>query len=122
MGGRGISEGMLTDLATCPVPETLRSISVGRLSGDLQLQSGKTVKTIFFDHGRVVFAASNLRKDRLGEALVALGRITDEQYQKAVALLHEGRRRRFGEALVHAGVLEKHEVGRSVARQVKRIV
>ena len=113
---------MLTDLATTPVSETLRSLSVDRSSGDLQIQSGKTVKTIFFDHGRVVFAASNLRKDRLGEALVALGRITDAQYQQAMALLHGGRKRRFGEALVQAGVLEKQEVGRSVARQVKRIV
>src|SRR5687767_10799642 len=100
---------MLTDLATTPVPETLRALSVGRSSGDLQVQSGKTVKTIFFDHGRIVFAASNLRKDRLGEALVALGRITDAQYQQAMALLHEGRKRRFGEALVQAGVLEKQE-------------
>ncbi|HMK92454.1 MAG TPA: hypothetical protein VK576_05605, partial [Thermoleophilia bacterium] len=32
------------------------------------------------------------------------------------------RKRRFGEALVQAGILEKAEVGRLVARQVKRIV
>jgi tetratricopeptide (TPR) repeat protein len=113
---------MLTDLAKTPIAETLCSLSTARKSGDLQVQSAKTVKTLFFDHGRLVFAASNLRKDRLGEALVALGRITDEQYRKAVALLTGERKRRFGEALVQAGVLEKGEVGRSVARQVKRIV
>jgi tetratricopeptide (TPR) repeat protein len=113
---------MLTDLAKTPIAETLCSLSTARKSGDLQVQSAKAVKTLFFDHGRLVFAASNLRRDRLGEALVALGRITDEQYQKAVALLSGERKRRFGEALVQAGVLEKGEVGRSVARQVKRIV
>jgi len=87
------------------------------------VQSGRVVKTVFFDHGRIVFAASNLKKDRLGEALVALGRITDEEFTRVSALLNEeGRKRRFGDALVQSGVLDKNEVGRSVARQVDRIV
>jgi tetratricopeptide (TPR) repeat protein len=115
---------MLTDLATTPISETLRKLSVERRSGDLQAQSGRIVKTVFFDHGRIVFAASNLKKDRLGEALVAIGRITDEQFNRVSALLksEEGRKKRFGDALVQAGVLDKNEMGRSVARQVDRIV
>ncbi|HEY2942829.1 MAG TPA: DUF4388 domain-containing protein [Vicinamibacteria bacterium] len=114
---------MLTDLALTPISETLRVLSVERRSGDLQVQSGRVVKTVFFDHGRIVFAASNLKKDRLGEALVALGRITDEQFTRVSALVkEEGRKRRFGDALVQSGVLDKNEVGRSVARQVDRIV
>ena len=117
-----ISRGVLTDLGTTPVAETLRTIAVERRSGDLQVQSGKAVKTLFFDHGRIVFAASNLRKDRLGEALVALGRITDEEYTRASALLGGERKRRFGEALISAGIMDKTELGRSVARQVNRIV
>jgi Flp pilus assembly protein TadD len=114
---------MLTDLAVTPLSETLRNLSVERRSGDLQVQSGRIVKTVFFDHGRIIFAASNLKKDRLGEALVALGRITDEQFTRVSALLkEEGRKRRFGDALVQSGVLDKNEVGGSVARQVDRIV
>src|SRR5437867_11581057 len=111
-----IGDVMLTDLATTPIAETLRLLSEGRKSGDLQVQSGRTVKTVFFDHGRIVFAASNLKKDRLGESLVARGRITDDEFNRASALLKErGRTRRFGEALIHAGVLDKNELGRSVA-------
>jgi len=113
---------MLNDLSVTPVSETLRQLASSRRSGDLQVRSGKLVKTVFFDHGRVVFAASNLRKDRLGEALVALGRITDEDFNRASALMKSDRKRRFGEALVQAGVLDRNEVGRSVARQVNRIV
>ena len=113
---------MLVDLAVVPFAEALRRVSAERRSGDLQVQSGKAVKTLFFDHGRIVFAASNLKKDRLGEALVALGTITDEQFKKASAVVIQDRSKRFGEALVHAGILDKGEVGRSVARQVKRIV
>jgi len=113
---------MLTDLGTTPIAETLRALAGSRSSGDLQVQSAKTVKTLFFDHGRIVFAASNLKKDRLGEALVALGRITDEQFSQASKLLGGERKRRFGEALIHSGIMDKTELGRSVARQVNRIV
>jgi tetratricopeptide (TPR) repeat protein len=118
-----IGDVMLTDLATTPIAEILRLLSEGRKSGDLQVRSGKTVKTVFFDHGRIVFAASNLKKDRLGEALVALGRITDEEFTRASALMEAGKhRQRFGDALVKAGVMDKNELGHSVARQVKIIV
>ena len=114
---------MLTDLAVTPIAETLRRLSGERRSGDLHVRSGKLIKLVFFDHGRIVFAASNLKKDRLGEALVAAGRITEEQFQMVSALMQDGdTRRRFGEALVQAGVLDKRELGHSVARQVKRIV
>jgi tetratricopeptide (TPR) repeat protein len=112
---------VLTDLSRVPIAETLRGLSSARASGDLEVRSGKVVKTVYFDHGRIVFAASNLKKDRLGEALVSLGRITDEEYARASAFMKQ-RRKRFGEALVASGVMDRKEVGRSVSRQVKRIV
>ena len=114
---------MLTDLSATPIAESLLRHARDYSTGDLQVRSGKIVKTAFFDHGRVVFAASNMKKDRLGEALVAVGRITQDEYDRAAAYMKEGEvRRRFGEALVRAGVMDKKEVGSSVARQVKRVV
>jgi tetratricopeptide (TPR) repeat protein len=112
---------MLTDLSVTPIAETIRILSADQKSGDLQVRSAKVVKTLFFDHGRLVFAASNLKKDRLGEALVALGRITDEQFREISALMKADRKRRFGEALVQSGLMDKKELGGSVARQVRRI-
>jgi tetratricopeptide (TPR) repeat protein len=112
---------MLTDLSVTPIAETIRRLSAEIQSGDLQVRSGKVAKTLFFDRGRLVFAASNLKKDRLGEALVALGRITDEQFREISALMKADRKRRFGEALVQSGLMDKKELGGSVARQVRRI-
>jgi tetratricopeptide (TPR) repeat protein len=112
----------LADLSTTPLAEMLRRLAYERRSGDLHVRAGKLAKTAFFDHGRVVFAASNLRKDRLGESLMALGRITDADFREAQALMKRDRHRRFGEALVTAGVMDKGELGTSVARQVRRIV
>jgi len=112
---------MLTDVATNPIAETLRQVSAELKSGDLQVRSGRMVKTAFFDHGRLVFTASNLRKDRLGEALVEDGRITEEEFNHVSALMRGERRRRFGEALVKAGVMDRYEVGTAVAQQVRRM-
>jgi uncharacterized protein DUF4388 len=113
---------MLTDLSVTPIAEPLRQLAVERRSGDLQVQSGRAVKTVFFDGGRTIFAASNMKKDRLGESLVAQGRITAEEYRQAEALLKGDRKLRIGEALVGAGLLQKGEIGRMVARQVNRIL
>jgi len=111
---------MLTDIAQSPISETIRRLSAERRSGDLQVRSGRMVKIAFFDHGRLVFAASNLRRDRLGEALVADGRITEEDFNRVSALMRTDRRR-FGEALVQAGVMDRQEVGTAVARQVRQV-
>jgi tetratricopeptide (TPR) repeat protein len=113
---------MLTDLSVTPIAEPLRQLAVERRSGDLQVQSGRAVKTIFFDNGRAIFAASNMKKDRLGESLVAQGRITAEEYRQAEAYLKGDRKLRIGDALVGAGLLQKGEIGRMVARQVNRIL
>ncbi len=112
---------MLTDIAQSPISETIRRLSTERKSGDLQVRAGRMVKIAFFDHGRLVFAASNLRRDRLGEAMVADGRITEEDFNRVSALMRTDRGRRFGEALVQAGMMDRYEVGTAVARQVRRV-
>ncbi|MFI5169846.1 MAG: DUF4388 domain-containing protein [Vicinamibacterales bacterium] len=111
---------MLTDIAQSPISETIRKLSAERRSGDLQVRAGRMVKIAFFDHGRLVFAASNLRRDRLGEAMVADGRITEADFDRVSALMRSDKRR-FGEALVQAGVMDRYEVGSAVARQVRRV-
>jgi hypothetical protein len=111
---------MLTDIATSPIAETMRKVSAEHRSGDLQVRSGRMVKTAFFDHGRLVFAASNLKKDRLGEAMVADGKITQEEFDTVSALMR-GERRRFGDAMVKAGLADRYDVGGAVGRQVRRI-
>jgi len=113
---------MLTDMASSPIAETVRRLSAERRSGDLQVRAGRVVKILFLDHGRLVFAASNLRRDRLGEALVLDGRITQEEFERVSSLMRADHTRRFGDALVQAGVIDRPDVGTAVARQVRRIV
>jgi curved DNA-binding protein CbpA len=69
---------MVGELAAQPLVELIREIRHGGLSGALRLSRQPAKIAIYFDSGQVVFAASNLRKHRLREALKQKG-ITDEQ-------------------------------------------
>jgi hypothetical protein len=108
-------------LSVVPLAEVLRKVAIEERSGDLQIIMGKVIKTIYFDRGFVVFSASNLKRDRLGESLIQLGRINSREFALASALMKTGRRK-FGRALVHAGLMSDEELGRHVALQVNRII
>ncbi len=101
--------------------EVLKRIALEERSGDLQVISGRIIKTVYFDRGFVVFAASNLKRDRLGESLIEAGRISRREFAMASELMKTSRRK-FGQALVQAGLMSEEELGRQVATQVNRVL
>ena len=117
----GSGRSLLTDISATPMTEIIRHLWRARRSGDLLVRARKTVKMIFFDRGRIVFAASNVKKERLGEVLMALGTISGDEFHLASRVMAE-RKVRFGDALVAAGVMEKGAVTSSVVKWVERIV
>src|SRR5947208_2989538 len=98
-------QGTLT--TTC-LPDLLRSIYTKRRTGELILSQGNVKKQIFFELGQIVFAASNRREDRIGEALVRHGKLTREQLEPFLGTL--GRGKHLGKALVERGVLTDREL------------
>ncbi len=114
---------MLTDLAITPISKTIDVLAAEQRSGDLLVGSGAAAWMVHFHDGQVVFAASNLKQERLGESLVAAGRITADQFDRASALMAKpGSDLRFGDALVQAGLMRKDAVERLVAEWVAKIV
>ena len=108
-------------LSAVPLAEVMRRIALEERSGDLQVIFGETIKTVYFDRGFVVLAASNLQSDRLGESLIERGRISRHELALATMLM-KTRQQKIGQALVQAGVLAEEEMGRHVALQVNRIL
>ncbi len=113
--------GWFGSLGNVPLAEVFRRVASEELSGDLQVHVGSAIKTVYFDHGFVVFAASNLKRDRLGESMIDAGRISRHEFALA-SMIMKGSKRKFGEALVQVGVLSEEDLGREVAQQVNRIV
>jgi hypothetical protein len=106
-------------LARIALPEVLKTIALRELSGYLEVTSRPTVRTIYFDRGFIVFAASNSRSDRLGQCLLDAGKITEHELDLAASLMNG--KRRIGEAIVEAGYLTQDELGRELANQARRI-
>lgn len=110
----------MADLARVLLAEELRSLVAGAKSGVLEVDSGEWAKALFLIGGRVVFASSTLDKDKLGEHLIRLGRISRDQFVRAFERSRlEGER--LGQVLVDVGLLDEEELGRLVAVQVQKI-
>jgi len=119
--GSAVPAGWIGSLAHTPLPEVFRRIALEERSGDLQVTSASAIKTVYFDRGFVVFASSDLKSDRLGESLIEGGHLSRRDFALASSLM-EGGKRKFGQALVQAGIVSEEELGRHVAAQVNRIV
>ncbi|HLE70147.1 MAG TPA: DUF4388 domain-containing protein [Vicinamibacteria bacterium] len=106
-------------LASIALPEVLKTIALHELSGCLEVTSGRNVRTIYFDRGFIVFAASNSKSDRLGQCLLDAGKVTEHELDLAARLMNG--KRRIGEAIVEAGYLTQDELGRELANQARKI-
>ena len=91
---------------------------VGRL--DLDCSAGEASKTIEWEKGQIVFARSTLPEDRLGEHLVARGKITAAQLDEASRALAKDER--LGKALIRLGLLSPNDLFEAVRGQVTEIV
>ena len=110
----------MADLTRSLLSEEIRSLQQARRSGILAVTQGTIAKALFFRHGRIVFASSTLEKEKLGEHLIRLGRISRADFAAAYEASLD-KKQRFGKAIVRAGLMTEEELGRIVAQQVQRI-
>jgi tetratricopeptide (TPR) repeat protein len=106
-------------LARVALPEILKTVALSERSGSLEVTAGRSVRTVYFDRGFIVFTASNSEKDRLGQCLLEAGKLTEKELELAASLMQG--RRRIGEAIVEAGYLTQEELGHALAQQARRI-
>ena len=112
--------GLRGTLARLALPDLLHDLQATGATGILSLTAGGARKALYFKGGRVVFAASNLPSDRLGEVLLREGKITPDQNETSVRALAQGRRQ--GRVLVEMGALSPDELWWAVQTQVREIV
>jgi len=114
---------LIADVRTIPLAGLMGFLHTGALSGLLVFKSTskeKLEKSVFLWKGEVVFAASTLAADRLGESLVRARMLTLDQFKMASAQYKPGVR--FGKTLVELGFLTPRELWRGVKIQVEEIV
>jgi tetratricopeptide (TPR) repeat protein len=108
-------------IGTATLPEVVRDLWRARASGLLVLERGEESKRIVFQKGDIVFAATNVEKERLGERLVREGKIKRSVLELALRVM-ERSRERLGTTMVEWGWVSSPEMGRAVATQIKDII
>ena len=91
-----------------------------RWRGELVLEGDGTLRSLYFDEGHVVAAASTAKDEAIGEVLVRAGRLTREQADACVAKIRDGSLR-FGEAAVSLGFLTNEELFAEMGRQIDAV-
>jgi len=97
----------------------LHRIYVERLTGVLHVVLGRVEKKLYFNRGNLIFAASNLYDEGLGERLLREGLLTLRDYEEAATRMDAGER--LGLALVDLGVCDREQLTEYVRQQVTHI-
>ncbi len=108
------------DLSATPFPLLLAEHFKSGSTGALSVAVGTFQKRIYLQGGRVVFAASNDRNDRLGEMLVRRGVLGLSDFLEASSAMVPGKR--FGTLLVEREIIDGQQLVWAVTEQVKEIV
>jgi uncharacterized protein DUF4388/uncharacterized protein DUF4339/tetratricopeptide repeat protein len=107
-------------LADHEFADVVSEVYTRRWSGLLTLNHMGVEKGMRVQEGRLVFASSSSRDDRLGELLLRKGRITLHQYVAAGRALGKGKR--LGSVLVEQGALDARELVKAVVEQTQEII
>ncbi|MBX7219758.1 MAG: DnaJ domain-containing protein [Blastocatellia bacterium] len=109
--------GLLNRIAFADV---IRELHLTRRTGLLRLVQGKTLRAIFVEEGKLVFALSNLPSERLGDLLLRENRIAREQYDEC--LQDPNSKQRMGKVLVEKGILTNEEADFYTKKQITEII
>lgn len=103
------------------LPMVLIHMNRNGLTGTLEVKTPSFTKKVFLEKGEAIFSSSTNEDDRLGEMLLKVGKITIEQFDKAVEILKKGGKR-LGAILVDLGYLAPKELFWGVKYQVREII
>jgi hypothetical protein len=122
LGRQGASEtvvlaGFLGDME---VPDLLSFFNMFRKTGILEFHLGDGEKSLYFQHGEIVFATSTLPHEDLGELLFTSGKVERSALEQARRMA-EGRTT-LGRALVDRGAVTPEDLWLTLRAQVEEIV
>lgn len=109
------------DLKDTSVPRLLNAYYEARHHGELKLKQGTVQKVVYFESGRIVYAASNLAPERFGRFCVKRAVLTEARLAE-VAALAKAQNLRTGDAMVRMGILDAARRRSLLEEQVKEVI
>jgi len=107
-------------LAEQDFPRLVQALHERRWTGILSLTHAGAGKSVVVQDGRMVFASSSSKDERLGELMLRRGRITLRQLADAGKAMAPGKR--LGTVLVEQGALAPKDLVRSVVEHTQEII
>ncbi len=109
-------------LREASLADVVQLLFLGRRTGCLSVASERNFGSIWFDDGWIVHAGLVSRTDRLGERMIAAGRLTPAQLDEAIAVQQAVPGRRLGAVLVRLGYFSAADLEAELKRQVEETV
>ncbi|MCX6581556.1 MAG: DnaJ domain-containing protein [Candidatus Aminicenantes bacterium] len=103
-----------------PVPLIFKKIFKDNMSGELLVTGEGFRKELFFVKGDLVFACTSMAQERLGDILLAAGKITAAEFTK-LTKIKANSSRKVGEILADITNLSSHDIYYALLYQVKTI-
>ncbi|MBI5497545.1 MAG: DUF4388 domain-containing protein [Deltaproteobacteria bacterium] len=101
--------------------DLLGLLSQTRRSVRIVVSRGRTERAILLRDGEIASVASSDAKDRLGEFLVRIGKLSAQQLQEALAGAQQ-QGRKLGQHLVQSALLSSHDLWSAIQMQIMEII
>jgi hypothetical protein len=113
--------GINGTLQTISLPDLLHWASSSRKTGILEVERNKIRKSIAFREGRIVACSSGDPSCRIGQFLLARGKISQDDLREALSR-QETTRQPLGAIFREMGLLSEEEIDRQIVAKAEEIV
>ncbi|MBM7842854.1 DUF4388 domain-containing protein [Herpetosiphon giganteus] len=111
--------GNLRDFA---LADFLYLIDRGYKTGSLQLNRQSAAATLYFEKGKLLYAAQAQERESLGEMLQRTGKLTPQQVQQAVQLQQTDGNQSLGTVLVEHDLITREDLQRHIQTHIEETV
>ncbi len=109
------------DLKHTSIPRLLNAYYEARHSGELKFRQGAMMKVVYFEAGRIMYAASNLPTERFARFCLRRGVLPEARVAEVATLVRE-QNLRSSEAMMRLGLLDEQQYRQLLEEQVKEIL
>lgn len=116
-----MSRGLAGDFETMPLKDLIVYLANRLATGVLTLEREGTKKQVQLEQGRIINASSNLPREYLGQFLINMGHITEEQFNRAWQT-QQDTRVYLGRILTMIGLVKEDVVVTALATKFRETV
>jgi hypothetical protein len=103
------------------LPDLLQWLAAARMSGTLQVEHNKVNKSISLEAGLLAGCSSEHPPERLGQFLLARGKLSEEQLREALSA-HEEQGKHLGLVLTEMGIITEDELISHLEAQAEEVI